>query len=323
LLVIGIAGYHLSRYGDAIAEKTGMSRSWVGLSLLAIVTSLPELATGVSSVTAAAVPDIAVGDVLGSCVFNLLILVILDFFYRRESVYTKARQGHIVSAGFGTVLIGFAGFNLLLYQDSGGPALGHIGLYSPLIAILYALAVRAVFRYEREHVADYVEVEVTHPYVTLKQAIQRYVAVALVVVAAGTWLPFVGERLAAEMGWTQSFVGTLLVAGVTSTPEVVVTLSALRLGAVDMAIGNLLGSNLFNIAILAIDDVFYTPGPLLAGVSNAHTASAFSAMMMSGLAIVGLMLRPTSRIFRAVSWVSLLLIAVYLLNVLLLYLHGG
>jgi cation:H+ antiporter len=90
-----------------------------------------------------------------------------------------------------------------------------------------------------------------------------------------------------------------------------------------MAIGNLLGSNLFNIAILAIDDVFYTPGPLLAGVSNAHTASAFSAMMMSGLAIVGLMLRPTSRIFRAVSWVSLLLIAVYLLNVLLLYLHGG
>jgi cation:H+ antiporter len=159
--------------------------------------------------------------------------------------------------------------------------------------------------------------------VTLKQAIQRYVAVALVVVAAGTWLPFVGERLAAEMGWTQSFVGTLLVAGVTSTPEVVVTLSALRLGAVDMAIGNLLGSNLFNIAILAIDDVFYTPGPLLAGVSNAHTASAFSAMMMSGLAIVGLMLRPTSRIFRAVSWVSLLLIAVYLLNVLLLYLHGG
>lgn len=73
LVVIGIAGYRLCRFGDAIAEKSGLSRSWVGLALIATVTSLPELATGLSAVTIAGVPDIAVGDVLGSCVFTPML----------------------------------------------------------------------------------------------------------------------------------------------------------------------------------------------------------------------------------------------------------
>ncbi|MDH4287039.1 MAG: sodium:calcium antiporter, partial [Gallionella sp.] len=71
LAIIGYAGYFLSRYGDIIAEKTGMSASWIGLLLLSTATSLPELATGISAVTVARAPDIAVGDVLGSTVFNL------------------------------------------------------------------------------------------------------------------------------------------------------------------------------------------------------------------------------------------------------------
>ena len=75
LVVIGFAGVKLSRYGDIIAEKSGLSRGWVGLILLATVTSLPELVTGLSSVTVAKVPDIAVGDIMGSCVFNLLLVV--------------------------------------------------------------------------------------------------------------------------------------------------------------------------------------------------------------------------------------------------------
>ena len=97
LALIGVAGWHLSRNGEIIAEKTGLSASWVGLILLATATSLPELVTGLSAVTVASAPDIAVGDVLGSAVFNLLILVLLDALYRRETLYTRAAQGHILS----------------------------------------------------------------------------------------------------------------------------------------------------------------------------------------------------------------------------------
>lgn len=65
------SGTRLSKYGDIIAEKMGLGRAWVGLVLLASVTSLPELITGISSVTFVVAPDIAVGDVLGSCIFNI------------------------------------------------------------------------------------------------------------------------------------------------------------------------------------------------------------------------------------------------------------
>jgi cation:H+ antiporter len=324
LAVIGVAGVRLSRYGDIIAEKSGMSRGWVGLILLATVTSLPELVTGLSAVTVAKVPDIAVGDILGSCVFNLLIIVLLDFLYRKESVYTRARQGNVLSAGYGIALIGFAGFNLLLYRGGTVPSIGHVGLYTPVILLLYLLAMRSLYRYEQAQVSEYVEDRVElYPDISLKQAVQGYIIAAVAVVAAGIWLPFVAKDLAVAMAWEQSFVGTLFVAAITSAPEVVVTVAALRMGAVDLAIGNLFGSNLFNIAILAIDDLVYLPGPLLADVSLTHATSAFSAMMMSGLAVVGLVLRPPSRVFRTVSWISLLQLVIYLLNTLFLYLYGN
>lgn len=323
LAVIGVAGVKLSRYGDIIAEKSGLSRGWVGLILLATVTSLPELVTGLTSVTVAKVPDIAVGDIMGSCVFNLLIIVVLDFLYRKESVYTRARQGNVLSAGYGIALIGFAGFNLLLYRDESTPSIGHVGLYTPVILLLYLLAMRSLFRYEQAKLSEYVEDRVElHPEMSLKQAVQGYAMASVAVVVAGIWLPFIAKDLAAAMAWEQSFVGTLFVAAVTSAPEVVVTVAALRMGAVDLAIGNLFGSNLFNITVLAIDDLAYLPGPLLADVSLTHATSAFSAMMMSGLAVVGLVLRPVSRVFRTVSWISLLLLVIYLLNIWFLYLHG-
>ncbi len=323
LVVIGIAGVRLSRYGDIIAEKSGMSRGWVGMLLLASVTSLPELVTGVSAVTVANVPDIAVGNILGACVFNLGFIVVLDFLYRKESIYTRARQGNVLAAGYGIVLIGFAGFNLLVYRDASVPSIGHVGLYSPVILLVYLLALRSLYRYEQARVSEYVEDRAElHPDMSLKQAVRGYVLAALMVVAAGIWLPYIAADMAAVMGWKQSFVGTLFVAAVTTTPEIVVTVAALRMGAIDLAIGNLFGSNLFNIAILAIDDLVYLPGPLFAHVSISHAASAFSAMMMSGLAVLGLVLRPATRVLRSVSWISLMLLLIYLLNTMFLYLYG-
>jgi cation:H+ antiporter len=320
-IAIGVAGTYLSRYGDVIARRTGLGGTWVGVVLLAVVTSLPELATGVSAVTVGHTPDIAVGDVFGACVFNLLYIVVLDFLVRGESVYTRARQGHILSAGFGVILIGFAGFNVLLAQTGPHWNLGHVGAYTPVIALMYVVAMRTVFRYETLNPAAAAEDAPLRSAPSLRQALVRYALAALVVVAAGIALPFLGKSLAAQMGWQESFVGTLFVAAATSLPEAVVTVAALRIGALDMAIGNLFGSNLFNIFILALDDLLYLKGPLLADVSSAHAVSALSAMMMTGVAIVGLLYRPRLRVFKTVGWVSIVLFVFYLLNAYILYLH--
>jgi cation:H+ antiporter len=318
---IGFAGPELSRSGDIIADKTGLSGNWIGLILLGTVTSLPELVTGISSVTVAHAPDIAVGDVFGSCIFNLLILVPLDFLHRETSVYRRAHQGHILSAGFGVMLIGFAGLSMLVDQKGMAFQLGDVGLYTPIIIGIYVLAMRTVFSYERDHREAFVEgAEERYPDITMRSAIVRYCIAAAVVVGAGIWLPFAAAQLAERMGWGQSFVGSLFVGAITSLPELVVTVAALRIGAVNMAIANLLGSNLFDILILGIDDVFYRKGPILADVSPAHAISAGSALVMSGLVIVSLLYRPHGRVFRTVGWTSLGLFTLYLFNSYVIYL---
>jgi len=327
--LIGTAGYQLSSYGDAIARRTGLSGSWIGLALLATVTSLPELATGITSVTVANAPNLAVGDALGSCVVNLVFLVVIDFLFRKEPVWHRAGQGHVLAAAFGVVMLGFTLVSLLISQvkPSGTMAVAAsatqlgFGLTTPVLLALYLVAMRTVFAYERDHAAlETVEVDAALP--ALRTSVIRFAMAACVVAGAGIWLPFVATDLANAMGWNKSFVGSLFVALATSLPELAVTLSALRMGALDMAIGNLLGSNLFNVAIIAVDDLFYRPGVLLASVSPVHAVTAGSAITMTGLAMVGLFFKPGGRVMRVVSWISLGLVAMYLLNTYVLFLHG-
>lgn len=185
--IIGYAGYFLSRHGDIIAEKSGISASWVGLILLSTATSLPELATGISSVTFANAPNIAVGDVLGSTVFNLAILVLVDRLYRRETLYSRAAQGHILSASLGMILIAFAGFSLLLDHAGISPAIGHVGLYSPFIVLVYLVAMRAVYSHEHRTVSKYIEVSAErYPDVTLRNAVKGYALTAFTAVMMST-----------------------------------------------------------------------------------------------------------------------------------------
>jgi cation:H+ antiporter len=319
--LIGAAGPVLTRYGDVIARLTGLSRTWIGLVLLATATSLPELFTGISAVAAADAPNIAIGDALGSCVFNLVMLVLLDEMSHDEPMYRRIDQGHILTAGFGVILTGSTGAFLLLSQNTLNFQFLHISGYTPFIIVLYLVAMRAAFVYERRTKLPPSIIKADAE-VTLPMALTRYLAAAAVVVAAGTWLPFIGRDIAELMGWKTTFVGTLLIAGATSVPELVVTISAFRLGAVDMAIGALLGSNLFDILIVAIDDIAYAKGPLLSSVSPAHAISAFAGVIMSGIFIVALLYRPETRFRGTVGWVSLSLLVVYLFSSYAIYLHG-
>jgi cation:H+ antiporter len=319
VLLIGVAGIRLSRHADTIASLTGLSRNWIGLILVATVTSLPELVTGLSSVTVAAAPDIAVGDVLGSCVFNLAILALLDVSYRRGALYAEVSQAHIMSAGFGVILQASAGLAMLLTARGMMPSLAHISAASPLIVALYVLAMRAIYQSESHRPPDVVPR--LAPDATLRTALMGYGLASVVIVGAGIWLPLVGVELARVMGWSNSLVGTLFVAFATSVPELATTWGALRLGALDLAIGNLLGSNLFDVLILAVDDFAYRPASLYAAASSVHVVSALTASMMSGAVVVALAYRPVGRVWHIASWASLALLGLYLLHAFVQFLH--
>lgn len=322
-VLIAVAGTRLCRYADVIAAKTGMSGSWAGLVLLATVTSLPELATGISAVGLADAPNIAVGDVFGSCAVNLVMLALLELLERRTPFYARASQGHVLSAGFGIILIGLAAAAVQLGERPAVPSIGHLSLLAPLLPLLYLAAMRALYLQERGGTSESAAQALDrYPELGLRRAAAWYAFTALVVIGAGIWLSLTAPRLAVAMGWHTSFVGTLLVAVVTSLPELSVAIAAVRIGAPDIAIANILGSNLFNMVVLAVDDVFFKEGPLFAAAAPVHVATALGAMIMSAMVIVGVACRADARLFRTVGWTSGGLLVTYLGTVYIVFRNG-
>lgn len=315
--VIAWAGTALSRHADVIAAELNVGRTWIGLIMLATITSLPELMTGLSAVTIAAAPDIAVGDIMGSCVINLLLIVLIDLLHRDPPLFRVASEGHMLAAGFGIILLGLAGLSILTSHSGPALAIGPLSAATPILLALYMVAARTIFLHERASRPSGEE-SARQGEANLGRAVRGTLIAGLFVVAAGCVLPFAGQGVATAMGWHSSFVGTVFVALATSLPEATVVVAAIRLRAIDLALGNLLGSNLFNLAILAIDDIAYTSGPLFADTAPIHAATAFCALLMTGAVVVGLSFRPERRLFRTVGWVSIGLIGVYVINLAVL-----
>lgn len=305
-VVILLTGTRLAAYGDIIAVRSGLGRTWVGVVMMAAATSLPELVTGASAVARYDLPDIAAGDIFGSCLFNLLILATLAMWDRRP-LSAWLDTGQLLPAALGMVLIGGAALALV----SGGrlPALWQVSIATPFLLFTYVVAMRLVFERERGR-GEALPLEPADPSApTLRRALTLYVVNAAVLVVAAGYLPVAGHAVAEATGLGESFVGTVFVAISTSAPEIVVTLAAARIGAVDMAAGNVLGSNMFNIALLALDDLLYRRAPLFVAVSPAHVVPAMGAMLMTAIVILSLAHQP--RHPRRIPWEAVAMVLVY------------
>ncbi|MGC8967395.1 MAG: sodium:calcium antiporter [Thermus sp.] len=312
-LLVVLAGQRVAFYGDALAEKRGWGRGWVGLILVAATTSLPELLTGTSAALQGLV-DIAVGDVLGSTLFNLVILSLLDAVSGRVPLLGRLHPGHALAVGFGLLLLALQGAALWW----GGPAWGAFSWYTPLALVLYLLATRLTFLYERRrYLREEERVERLYEHLDPVRVVRGYVAWGGLVVFSASLLPTLAERLAEETGLGAGFVGTALVGATTSLPEVVVTLSAARLGAFDLAVGNLLGSNLFNALILAWDDLLY-PGAFFHQAGESHLGAVLVALAMYGVLLVGMSYQALNKL-AVLSWDTLALLALYLVGLFWLY----
>lgn len=313
VLIILFFGAKLSRYGDKIAEKTGLSGIWIGLLLLAAVTSLPELITGIGAVTLVGGGEganLALGAVFGSNLFNLLIIALIDTMYRSGPVLSVASRGQLLLAALGILLIAFAGGSILLGTEVWDGVIGWVSIYSVVLVLLYLWGSGRIFRREqRQPEARALRYESTSP----RRAYLGFAIAALAIVGAGIWLALIGEEIAAGTGWDTTFVGSLFLAATTSLPELVVSIAALRIGATDMAIANMLGSNMFNMGIvIAGDDLFYRSGSIFSAASSGHVFSAAIAILMTLIVIAGLIFRTRRKTPLRMSWYSVALIVIYL-----------
>lgn len=309
-LVIGFAGTKLVRHGDDLASLTGLSRSWIGLVLVATVTSLPELVTGLSAVTLALSPDVALGDALGSCLFNLMLVAWVQVAAGRRTPVSRPSPFHWRAASYGAALLMIVVLSLAWGHRMRDASIGHVGMTSVLLVIGYLWAMHRLHR-----LADIEAVQrATEPSgATIGRAIAGYATAAGLIVVAGTLLPIISVQLARAMGWSDSFVGTIFVAVATSIPELATTLAALRMGLPDLALANLLGSNLFDLLIVAVDDMAYLPGPLLPAASPGHAVTAGLGLAMYAVALAAMRWRG-SVVTRAAAPA---LVAIWLLNLAL------
>lgn len=313
--VIVVTGSRLSKYGDIMADMLGWGKMFMGIILLASVTSMPELMNGISSVIFLDAPDLAVGDIVGSCAFNILIISIMDLFYDHKKPLTSVAQtGHIIAASFGIILLSLVAFAILM-PDFFGTILW-IGEFSLLFLLFYFIAIRVIFLYEKKENNHREEKKYSYS-LTLKQVVLRYSLNAVVLMAAALLLPYFGEHLAAASGLGQSFFGTLFIAASTSLPEVVVSIAAIRMGTIDLAIGNIFGSNVFNIAILALDDMLYTKGPIFQFTSPNHIIPVMGTIIITAIGIIGIVFKEEKKWKLAID--TALIAVVYVLMMGLLY----
>ena len=323
LAIILVGGSRLSKYGDALGEKTKLGRVWIGIVLLATVTSMPELATGVSSVTLVGKPNLTLGDLFGSNLLNIVIIAILDIVYTKGPLLYYVSTGVIFVATLSAMFLAIVATFMYIVQNVSSLAIAnYIGLYSPILFGLYLLTQYMLFRYrpaEREKPSDIVERD-RYERLTMRKVIIGFSLAAITTVGAGIWLSYIGDEMARVTGLGTTFVGTLFLAAATSAPEIIVCFSAIRLGALDMAVGNVLGSNIFNMGVIIfVADLVYTKGPLFSYTTPEHMSTALFGVLMSCLIVIALVfrLRYWSR-----AWVggdTVLLVGLYVAAIVTLY----
>jgi cation:H+ antiporter len=320
MAAIAVSGSQLSRSGDVIAAKTGLGRTWIGVVLLATVTSLPELITGSSAIIWVKAPDLAVGNLFGACLLNLLMLAVADFYHPPGPVLTSAERGQVLAAACAIILLAVATLGVMARSPISDLTLGHIGLSTPVLLLCYLVSMRLLFQFQRRELQEHLAEQTAEPEfagVNLRAAVIKFTGNALVVVAAALWLPEVAVHLARGMGWQESFMGTIFVAFATSLPELAVTISAVKIGAVDLAIGDLFGSMLFNVGLLGVFDILSFQHPLLLTVSPQHAVTGLTAILMAGIAAVELIYRPKKKAMRWLSTGAFLLAVLYGINIVL------
>lgn len=189
------SGTKLAYYGDKIAELTGMGKAWTGLILMAAVTSLPELINGISSVTIVQEPDFAAGDIFGSCIFNLLILSVLDA-QMKKPLFSLVKSSHIVSAIFGIILLTVAGIAIFLAHEI--PSVFWISSFTFILFGIYVISVWGIFKYENDALLELAPENIPHSATysaNLKNALGGYAFNAFIVIGAAVFLPYIGKYI--------------------------------------------------------------------------------------------------------------------------------
>jgi len=282
----------LACHADTIAEHTGLGRLWIGSVLLAATTSLPELLTNVNAGLLNE-PDIGAGDLLGASLANMLILAVLDIVFARRRILHTVAIDHTLVGLLGILLAAMVGTAVV---TGGWGRIGHVGVESLAIALVYLGGMGLVYR---SAVIGPVPLDglpsQEEDRAPGRRAVAGFALGAAGLVLLAPLLVLAADAVSQEAGLTATFVGTLLVGLTTSLPELAATVSAIRIGALDLAAGNVFGSVAFNLLVFVFLDAAYRDGPLLQALSGDHLLTIFALTICLSLALMAMLSRARRR----------------------------
>jgi cation:H+ antiporter len=274
-----LAGIGLARFGDELAEKTGWGTLWVGTVLVSVATSLPEVTVNIAAVWLEDSPGLALGNVYGANMINILVIGIVALGFGAKNLFTDQGRDTQILILVGLGLVALA----TLLGASGDWKLGPTSVGALLIVAAYVVGMRAVYRAGRTemHAED-----VPSPRGSARNAWIGFGLSALVVIVAARFLAASADAIAEHTGIGASFIGVVAVALVTTLPEGSVTIAASLRRSYGLVLGNVYGSCAFNILIISIADLFRRERPLLAEMQVAHFVAAGAAFLLMGTGYV-------------------------------------
>ncbi len=317
VLIILLAGAKVAQYADIIAQKTRLGRLWVGTLILGIVTSMPELVTSVSSVTIVHHPNLGLGALIGSCIFNLCIIAIIDIKYKNKSVLSIASNRHISSLVAAIILTIVVGVGILLSERIAFFRFGYTSLPSIVVLLIYLVAFWRISKQRRDTPPDASLLQYEHTsgrFIWLKLA-----TASLVIIGTGIWLSYIGDGISVATGWGTTFVGSIFLAITTSLPELSVAIASVRLGAIDLAIGDIFGANLLDLTYIFFLELFNGYESIFAHASQSHMVTLSLLVVMNAILIIAFKVKIPGKMFKFASWYSPLLIILYIAGTYILY----
>jgi cation:H+ antiporter len=284
LIIIG-AGIVLTKSADQLAEETGWGRALVGSILLAGATSLPELMVDINAIWLNQ-PDLAVGDLLGSSLFNLFILAAVDSYYRHpRRAFSSEFIHHAQAAALSINLTALVGVGILAQLPI---AVANAGLFTWIVAIVYLIGMKLTYtapafslkKTKQWRLREFLDRR------SFLKALLSFSSCSGIILITAPYMVRAADEIAKLSGLGHTFVGTTLVALSTSLPELVATIAAFAMGAPDLALGNIFGSNTFNMVLFFPLDLLFQ-NTLFSSVRPTHALTAFCVITVGSVAIMG------------------------------------
>ncbi|HPM42691.1 MAG TPA: hypothetical protein PLV52_02565 [Candidatus Omnitrophota bacterium] len=326
--VIFYFGKRVARYGDAIAEKTGLGGLWIGVILVSIATSLPELFTGVGSTLFVDAPDLTVGNIFGANSYNLFNIATLDLLHKGGPLLSSVSSGQLLTAAFSLIPLSIAAMGIFLTPKLANTSIFNLSVFSIMIFLSYIICTKTIYNFEKrrkiiKELREEEEVVLKYDDITLRTACIRYAFSAFAIAAAGIWLAYIGDDLAAALNLGRNFIGSLFLGFATTLPEITVSIAALRLGAKEMAVANMVGSNLFNVTIIFINDILYRKAPIFEMLSQQHIFNVFLVIAMTAIIMAGMVIKPKDKTRMGLSNYAIWLVVVFVVGAYINFILGG